>query len=75
MLRIGHAGSFGEEGVFFGEPFNHDVVCSADDTTIYRISKDDVIRNFPPFMIKEIKKNLEMKQTHHENLLELQKRP
>ena len=75
MLRIGPTGSFGEEGVLEGKPFKHNIVCCNDNTTIYKISKDDLIRNFPSYLVNEIKKNLQAKQSHHENLLELQRIP
>lgn len=58
MLRIGPTGSFGEEGVLEGKPFKHNIVCCNDNTTIYKISKDDLIRNFPSYLVNEIKKNL-----------------
>lgn len=61
MLRISSTGSFGEEGVFLGQPFKNDIVSCDDDTLIYRLSKVEIIRNFPAFIIKKIRKNLKTK--------------
>ena len=51
MLRIGPTGSFGEEGVFLNQPFENDILACDDSTNIYRLSKEEILRNFPAFII------------------------